>query len=162
MAEEIASGTVAAQYMHGLMRVGQRRPGVVSYYGYDAGASVRQLADPAGVVTDTYAYDATGQLHSFTYPNGVAESGERTANYSYDSIYRLRGETVGRTVAAQYSYGLTRVNQRRSGTVSYYGYDVGASVRQLLASAGVVTDTYAYDAFVQVCTGISRRTLIPI
>jgi hypothetical protein len=32
-------------------------------------------------------------------------------------------------------------------TPSFYGYDGHGSVRQLTNSAGVVTDTYDYDAF---------------
>jgi hypothetical protein len=41
--EEVASGTVAAQYTYGSRRISQNRAGAVSYYGYDAGGSVRQL-----------------------------------------------------------------------------------------------------------------------
>ena len=33
----------------------------------------------------------------------------------------------------------------RAGSLSYYGYDSGGSVRQLSDSAGTISDTYAYD-----------------
>jgi RHS repeat-associated protein len=75
VAEEIISGTVSAQYTYGLMRISQNRAGVVSYYGYDAGGSTRQLMNNAGVVTDTYAYDAFG--------NTVAQTGSTTNSYQY-------------------------------------------------------------------------------
>src|SRR5882762_8905690 len=48
------------------------------HYGYDGGASVRQLYDSAGTVTDTYSYDAFGNL--------VARTGS-TLNF-----YQYRGE----------------------------------------------------------------------
>jgi hypothetical protein len=56
-------------------------------------------------------------------------------------------EIVGSSVVAQYTYGVMRISQNRAGTVSYYAYDAGGSVRQLLNNSGAVTDTYAYDAF---------------
>ena len=49
------------------MRISQRRS-ATSFYGYDAGGSVRQLFDNTGSGhTDTYAYDAFG--------NTVAQTG---------------------------------------------------------------------------------------
>jgi len=56
-------------------------------------------------------------------------------------------ETVAGAVTAQYVYGLMRVSQNRGGTVSFYGYDAGGSVRELISNSGLVTDYYAYDAF---------------
>jgi YD repeat-containing protein len=57
VAEELVSGAVTAQFTHGPMRIGQRRT-ATSFYGYDAGGSVRQLIDNTGTVTDTYAGDS--------------------------------------------------------------------------------------------------------
>ncbi len=71
VAEETANGAVGAQFTYGLMRISQNRDGVVSYYGYDAGGSTRDLLNGAGTVTDTYEYDAFGNL--------VAQTGS-TAN----------------------------------------------------------------------------------
>ena len=48
---------------------------------------------------------------------------------------------------AQYTYGRLRISQNRGGVVSYYGYDAGASVRELFSDTGAITDTYDYDAF---------------
>jgi RHS repeat-associated protein len=60
-------------------------------------------------------------------------------------------ETVNGVVQRQYTYGRQRIseNQEIQGawTPSFYEYDGGGSVRQLINSTGVVTDTYEYDAF---------------
>ena len=56
-------------------------------------------------------------------------------------------ELVGNAVAVRYTYGAMRISQNRLGTVNYFGYEVGGSVRELLNSSGAVTDTYTYDAF---------------
>jgi len=56
-------------------------------------------------------------------------------------------EVVAGTVVAQYTYGPMRISQNRAGTVSYYGYDGGGSVRQLFDASGAITDTYTYDAY---------------
>ncbi len=88
-----APGFVAAQprqYVYGLDLVSQRRfiPSCanctvgsfeVRYYAYDGHGSVRQLTDPAGAVTDTYTYDAFGNLTSSTgtTPNHYLYAGEQ-------------------------------------------------------------------------------------
>jgi RHS repeat-associated protein len=60
-------------------------------------------------------------------------------------------ELVGGAVTRTYAYGLERISENQqisaAWTPSFYGYDGHGSVRQLTNSAGVVTDTYDYDAF---------------
>jgi len=46
-----------------------------------------------------------------------------------------------------YAYGLDLISQRQSGTTSFYGYDGNGNTRFLTATNGVISDTYAYDAF---------------
>lgn len=77
VAEELVSGSVVAQYTHGLMRISQNRSGTVHYYGYDDGGSVRQLLNPAGTITDTFTYDAFG--------NTIARTGTTVNPYQYRS-----------------------------------------------------------------------------
>jgi hypothetical protein len=50
-----------------------------SFYGYDGGGSVRQLTNLAGTVTDTYDYDAFGNLlnSTGTTPNNYLYRGEQ-------------------------------------------------------------------------------------
>ena len=86
--EELVGGSVSAQYTYGLMRISQRRSSVLSYYGYDAGHSVRQLHDSTGGVTDTYSYDAFGNVMSRTGP---------TSN-----PYQYRGEAYDAPTGMQY------------------------------------------------------------
>ncbi len=74
------------QYVYGLERLSQRRvftlsgaPAETRFYGYDGHGSVRLLTDAAGTVTDTYDYDAFGNLLSSTglTPNGFRFAGEQ-------------------------------------------------------------------------------------
>ena len=75
VAEEVVGGSVDAQFTYGTMRISQSRAGMVSYYGYDASGSTRQLLNGSGAVTDTYAYDAFG--------NTVAQSGPTANEFQY-------------------------------------------------------------------------------
>jgi RHS repeat-associated protein len=88
VAEELVGGSVSAQFTYGVMRISQNRAGTVSYYAYDAGGSVRQLVNTIGVVTDTYAYDAFGNI--------VAESGSTTNEFLY------RGEQYDASLGMYY------------------------------------------------------------
>ncbi len=81
--EEIVGGSVQRVYTYGLQRISQNlSPAVTgsnawtpSFYVYDGGASVRQLTDSAGAVTDTYDYDSFGNL--------VHKTGSTLNNYRY-------------------------------------------------------------------------------
>ncbi len=73
-------------YVYGLERLSQRRvftlsgtPAETRFYGYDGHGSVRLLTDAAGAVTDTYDYDAFGNLLSSTglTPNEFRFAGEQ-------------------------------------------------------------------------------------
>ncbi len=88
LAEETANGAVVAQFIYGLMRISQNRAGALSYYGYDAGGSTRELLNRSGAVTDTYDYDAFG--------NTVAQTGLTTNEFLY------RGEQFDSALAMYY------------------------------------------------------------
>jgi RHS repeat-associated protein len=95
--EEVVGGQVVAQYTYGHGIVSQRRLAggawAASFYATDGTGSVRQLTDPAGNVTDTYAYDAFGRLVAQTgaTPNPYLYRGER---FDADlGLYHLRARS---------------------------------------------------------------------
>ena len=78
--EELQSGAVTKQFTYGHDLISQRIVGgSVSYYGYDGHGSVRLLTNASGAVTDTYDYDAFGNLISRTgtTDNEYLYTGER-------------------------------------------------------------------------------------
>jgi RHS repeat-associated protein len=63
-------------YAYGLDLISQEQPGAATnYYGHDGHGSVRYLTDTNGGITDTYTYDAYGNL--------IATSGSTANNYLY-------------------------------------------------------------------------------
>ena len=64
--DKVSAGAVQVRYTYGNMLVSQaRNPSTspaTSFYGYDAHENVTFLTDAAGAVTDTYDYDAWGNL----------------------------------------------------------------------------------------------------
>ena len=82
-----ADGNVKCRYTRGVGLISQERD-KVSYYLSDGHDSVRQLADTSGVVTDTYSYDAWGNMltSSGSTPNTYYYCGEQldgTTGYYY-------------------------------------------------------------------------------
>jgi len=80
--DELAGGSVTRTYTYGLQRISQNQvisgAWTPSFYGYDAHGSVRFLTSAASTVTDTYRYDAFGNLIASTgsTPNNYRFSGE--------------------------------------------------------------------------------------
>ncbi len=83
--DEVQSGSVPRAYTWGLALIDQSRPqpsaapAIVNYYVFDGHGSVRALTDMTGGVTDTYDYDAFGNLiHSTgTTPNVYLYAGQQ-------------------------------------------------------------------------------------
>ncbi|WP_426775128.1 RHS repeat domain-containing protein [Lusitaniella coriacea] len=59
---EYEDGTEVASYTYGLDLIEQERDGNESYYSVDGLGSTRGLTDESGTVTDTYVYDAFGNV----------------------------------------------------------------------------------------------------
>jgi RHS repeat-associated protein len=79
-AEVAGLAGLGAQYVYGLDLISQKRLNASSYYGYDGLGTVRYLTDgDSGAVTDTYTYDAFGNLLSTTgyTPNAYRYTGEQ-------------------------------------------------------------------------------------
>jgi RHS repeat-associated protein len=80
--DELSTGTVTRTYSYGLERISESQTlngtWTTSFYGYDGHGSVRQLTNSAGAITDTYDYDAFGNLVSSTgsTPNNYLFAGE--------------------------------------------------------------------------------------
>jgi RHS repeat-associated protein len=95
----------------------------------------------------TLVYDGDGNRVGKT-ASGV------TTRYLVDDLnptgYAQVVEETGGT-QREYTYGLQRIDEGQTVSnawaLSYYGYDGLGTVRQLTNSAGMVTDTYDYDAF---------------
>ncbi len=82
--EELQSGAVVKQFTCGHDLISQRCSPLtancsLSFYGYDGQGSVRFLSDASATVTDTYDYDAFGNLiyRSGTTANDYLYSGEQ-------------------------------------------------------------------------------------
>src|SRR5205085_8395605 len=72
-------GQVQRAYSYGTMLISQRQlvsgSYVASHYGYDGSENVRFLTNSAGAVTDTFDYDAYGNL--------IGRTGTTANNYLY-------------------------------------------------------------------------------
>ncbi len=89
VAEEYApDGTTQVAYVRGLDLISQHRDGEDLFYLNDGHSGVRQLSNELGIVTDTYDYDAYGNVLNST---GTTEN-----NYLY------RGEQFDPNVDLQY------------------------------------------------------------
>jgi len=59
-------------------------------------------------------------------------------------------ERLNNATTVSYVYSDDLLSQTRNGTTSIYHYDGLGSTRSLSDSTGVITDTYAYQAFGEV------------
>jgi RHS repeat-associated protein len=81
--DELVNGSVSRTYAYGLQRISENQliGGVwtPSFYGYDGHGSVRFLTNSSALVTDTYEYDAFGNLlnHTGSTPNNYLFAGEQ-------------------------------------------------------------------------------------
>jgi RHS repeat-associated protein len=81
--EELVNGAVTRQYSYGFQRISEsqlvNQVWTPSFYGYDGLGNVRQLTSMAGAVTDTYEYDAFGNVlaQTGTTPNDFLYRGEQ-------------------------------------------------------------------------------------
>jgi RHS repeat-associated protein len=101
IAEEYSpSGKIDVSYVYGVNLISQDNGGTTSYYLFDAHSGVRQLANLLGQVTDTYTYDAFGNLISQTgtTPNTHLYRGEvfDFATGLYDLRARYLDPATGR------------------------------------------------------------------
>jgi RHS repeat-associated protein len=88
--DELQSGILTRTYSFGLERISEDQEissaWMPSFYGYDGHGSVRQLTNSAGAVTDTYDYDAFGNL---IYSTGSTRNNYLFAGEQYDPALGL-------------------------------------------------------------------------
>ena len=101
--ESTSSGEVSNSYVHGLDLISQEQNGERSFYQVDGLGSTRVLTDSSGNVTDTYDYEAYGEL--------IGQNGSTSTNYLFtgeqfdensDSYYlraRYYDQSTGRFVS---------------------------------------------------------------
>jgi fibro-slime domain-containing protein/RHS repeat-associated protein len=149
--ETDGSGHVVASYTYGLDLISQRRSGVDSFYLSDALGSTRALTNTQGVVTDSYFYDAFGQLLSSTGTtvNSFLYTGEQKDEAA--GLYYLRARyydpALGRFLTQdpyqgklqqplslhQYSYVQNNPVNMTDPT-GLYGFEEGTAAHQLLGA----------------------------
>jgi RHS repeat-associated protein len=88
IAEERVGGVAQKSYVYGPQRITMRDGSGLHYYGYDAHSGVRLLLDGSGNVTDTWDYDAFG--------NVVARTGSTANSFTY------RGEQMDSALGLEY------------------------------------------------------------
>ena len=93
--------------------------------------------------TANYVYDAEGNRYSAA-SLGTTTSYVMDTSLAYASVVE---EYSNGTLAARYDYGDDLVRMDRGSGVYYYLYDGLGSTRQLVSTAGLVTDTWGYSEF---------------
>ncbi|MFY0640988.1 MAG: hypothetical protein JXR16_08080 [Bermanella sp.] len=98
--EEFENGISTVQYSYGHDLISQERTGIFYFYQYDGLGSTRDLTDSSGAVTDSYDYEAFGEVLNET---GTTENNYKFTGEQFDSSlnkYYLRAryydQDVGR------------------------------------------------------------------
>ncbi len=119
-------GSIIVKYVYGDDLISQEREGAVSYYHYDGTGSTRALTDTDENITDTYDYDAFGNIISKTGTtiNEFLFTGEQ---YDFNTgFYNLRARWynpyIGRFLSAD-KYSGTMYDPRTLHKYTYCGND---------------------------------------
>jgi RHS repeat-associated protein len=117
-------------------------------YGYDAMDRIVAVTNGSTIIA--IGYDGDGNRVSKTI-SGMTEfylvdDRNPTGYAQVQEEWVVGGGTTN--LSRVYAYGLDLINQRViDGATSYYGFDGNGSTRFLTSTSGVITDTYAYDAY---------------
>ena len=133
--DELQSGTVTRTYAYGLERIdeNQKLSGTwtPNFYGCDGHGSVRQLTSTAGAVTDSYDYDAFGNLINSTgsTPNNYLFAGEQ-----YDpalNLYYNRARYLNTTTGRFWSMDTNEGDDQSPISLHKYLYASGNPVNRM-------------------------------
>jgi RHS repeat-associated protein len=159
--DELQGGTVARTYSYGLERISEHQSinGTVttSFYGYDGHGSVRQLTSSTGAVTDSYDYDAFGNI--------VNQTGSTPNNYlfaaeQYDpalSLYYSRARYLNTTTGRFWSMDTQGGNGRDALSLHRYLYAEGDPIDHADPSGNQIDDlvgSFAVDATLNAISNI--------
>ena len=145
--DELQSSLVTRTYGYGLERIDedQKLNGTwaASFYGYDGHGSVRQLTNSADAVTDTYDYDAFGNLINSTgsTPNVYLFAGE-----AYDGalgLYYNRARYYSSPTGRFFSMDTYQGDQDSPGSLHKYLYAEGNPVDNLDSSGKQIEEVMA-------------------
>lgn len=129
LAETDEEGTLLASYTRGDTLVSQSRNGVTSIFLYDGHGDVRGLLDDDGTVTDTYRYNAYGELLNKT---GTTENHYLYTGEYYDeasSLYYLRARYMNPSTGTFISMDSYEGNIYDPDTLHKYLYANGNPVK---------------------------------
>src|SRR5208337_3736918 len=164
--DELQSGTVSRTYSYGLERVSETQSInstlTTSFYGYDGHGSVRQLTNSSGAVTDSYEYDAFGNLINQTgsTPNNYLFAGEQ-----YDSaigLYCNRARYLNTTTGRFWSMDTAEGNNRDPLSLHKYLYAEGNPVDHVDPSGHEIDEVLFAVAVAVVVLTLSTPANTPI
>ena len=101
--QEVENDSVQVYYTYGHDLINQERAGVESYYLYDGLGSTRALSSGEGAITDTYFYEAFGEV--------LAETGDTENDYKYTGEQYDSSLDMTYLRARYYDQGIGRFSQ---------------------------------------------------
>jgi RHS repeat-associated protein len=149
--DEVQAGVVTKTYTWGLQLIAETRlqpspnPALVSYYVFDGLGSVRALASPAGTLTDTYDFDAFGNLihSSGTTPNNYLFAGEQ---YDPDlGLYYNRARYLNASTGRFLTMDTLEPNISDPSSLHRYLYVMGDPVNSVDPTGMAYTQQFGYD-----------------
>jgi RHS repeat-associated protein len=163
--DELQSGAVTRTYSYGLERINESQrlssTWTTIFYGYDGHRSVRQLTNSTGAVTDTYDYDAFGNLTNST---GSTPNNYLFASEQFDpafGLYYNRARYLNTTNSRFWSMDSHEGNEKDPLSLHKYLYDEGDPVDRIDPS-GHEIDLVSALAVAAIVVTLSTLSVTPV